>query len=335
MSEGQKLKMEIDAFVQRTLSIRKLSSPDIREAGCADDYSTLLKENFISIGDIAAENRSMLDRYIMPVLSSDELLSDEVMEALNDFLSFLLNPWPEEELDLTLLFALSRRLLDDALKKENDDLIIRQCGRHIYACYNNMDRVNRLRVSMELTEHYLQDGLYAANILLEYLDHEKYLSLSQESRESVLSYSRFYIALYDTWYTTDELKYLYRSGRVSRTGMIVGTALSICPILNLDKEGHLLVQEKVRGLKKTVRRIHEIVGERVLDAGSQTAYICHSDIPEQAREFGEGLKEEFGFGEMLYTNIGPTIGSNCGPGLMAVFFWGRDRDMKGYRNEQD
>ena len=139
----------------------------------------------------------------------------------------------------------------------------------------------------------------------------------------------------NTWYTTDELKYLYRSGRVSRAGMIVATALNICPILNLDKEGHLLVQEKVRGLKRTVKRIHEIVGERVLDAGSQTAYICHSDIPEQAREFGEGLKEEFGFGEMLYTNIGPTIGSNCGPGLMAVFFWGRDRDMKGYRNEQD
>ena len=139
----------------------------------------------------------------------------------------------------------------------------------------------------------------------------------------------------NTWYTTDELKYLYRSGRVSRAGMIVGTALNICPILDLDKEGHLLVQEKVRGLKKTVKRIHEIVGERVLDAGGQAAYICHSDIPEQAREFGEGLKEEFGFGEMRYTNIGPTIGSNCGPGLMAVFFWGRERDMKGYRNEQD
>jgi DegV family protein with EDD domain len=140
-------------------------------------------------------------------------------------------------------------------------------------------------------------------------------------------------AAMNTWYTTDELKYLYRSGRVSRAGMIVGTALSICPILNLDKEGHLLVQEKVRGLKKTVRRIHEIVGERVLDAAGQTAYICHSDIPEQAREFGEGLKTEFGFGEMKYTNIGPTIGSNCGPGLMAVFFWGRDRDMTGYKGE--
>ncbi|MBR3556769.1 MAG: DegV family protein [Oscillospiraceae bacterium] len=139
----------------------------------------------------------------------------------------------------------------------------------------------------------------------------------------------------NTWYTTDELKYLYRSGRVSRAGMIVGTALNICPILDLDKEGHLLVQEKVRGLKKTVKRIHEIVGERVLDAGNQTAYICHSDIPEQAEQFGEGLKEEFGFREMRYTNIGPTIGSNCGPGLMAVFFWGRERDMKGYRNEQD
>lgn len=140
-------------------------------------------------------------------------------------------------------------------------------------------------------------------------------------------------AAVNTWYTTDELKYLYRSGRVSRAGMIVGTALSICPILNLDLQGHLLVQEKVRGLKRTVQRIHEIVGEKVLDAENQVAYICHSDIPEQARQFGEGLKEEFHFGEMRYTNIGPTIGSHCGPGLMAVFFWGKDRDMTGYKGE--
>ncbi len=153
------------------------------------------------------------------------------------------------------------------------------------------------------------------------------------SAEECVSWLETHKAAMNTWYTTDELKYLYRSGRVSRAGMIVGTALSICPILNLDKEGHLLVQEKVRGLKKTVRRIHEIVADKVLDAPGQTAYICHSDIPEQAREFGEGLKQEFGFGEMRYTNIGPTIGSNCGPGLMAVFFWGKDRDMTGYKAE--
>ncbi|MBP5166693.1 MAG: DegV family protein [Oscillospiraceae bacterium] len=131
----------------------------------------------------------------------------------------------------------------------------------------------------------------------------------------------------NTWYTTDELKYLYRSGRVSKVGMIVGTALNICPILNLDLEGHLIVQDKVRGTKATIRRIHEIVGRLITDADKQTAYVCHSDIPEKAREFGEAIKEEFGIAEMKYTYIGPTIGSNCGPGLMAVFFWGKPRRM--------
>lgn len=131
----------------------------------------------------------------------------------------------------------------------------------------------------------------------------------------------------NTWYTTDELKYLYRSGRVSRVGMIVGTALNICPILNLDLEGHLIVQDKVRGTRATIRRIHEIVGRLITDPDKQTAYVCHSDIPEKAREFGEAIKEEFGIAEMKYTYIGPTIGSNCGPGLMAVFFWGKPRRM--------
>ncbi len=135
----------------------------------------------------------------------------------------------------------------------------------------------------------------------------------------------------NTWYTTDELKYLYRSGRVSKLSQTVGTMLKICPILNLDAEGHLLVQERVRGLKPTIKRIHSIMDDIVVDAENQTAYVCHSDIPEAARAFGEEIRERYGFREMRYTYIGPTIGANCGPGLMAVFFFGKPRTMKGYK----
>ena len=135
----------------------------------------------------------------------------------------------------------------------------------------------------------------------------------------------------NTWYTTDELKYLYRSGRVSKLGAIVGDVLNICPILNLDLEGHLIVQEKVRGLKKTLRRIYEIVDGLVENPEEQVVYVCHSDIPEQAMKWGEEIKEKYGFKEVCYTYIGPTIGSNCGPGLMALFFWGKERNMDGYK----
>lgn len=135
------------------------------------------------------------------------------------------------------------------------------------------------------------------------------------------------------YYTTDDLKYLYRSGRVSKTSAMLANALNICPILNLDLAGHLLVQDKVRGTKKAIKKIHEYVAENVINAEEQVTYVCHSDIEERAHKFGEDLKAEFGFKEIKYTYIGPTIGANCGPQLMAIFFLGKPRTMKGYNGE--
>ena len=129
----------------------------------------------------------------------------------------------------------------------------------------------------------------------------------------------------NTYYTTGDLTYLYRSGRVSRTGMTIAHALNIWPILNLDIDGHLIVQAKERGKKKTIERIHKIIGELSVDPEDQTLYICHSDIEEEAHQFGDEIKELFGFRDVFYTYIGTTIGSNCGPGLMAAFFVGKKR----------
>jgi len=129
----------------------------------------------------------------------------------------------------------------------------------------------------------------------------------------------------NTYYTTDNLEYLYKSGRVSHAGAIIGTALKINPILNLNKEGKLLVQEKKRGRKATIRRIHDIIRELVVNPQEQTLYICHSDILEEAKDFGEGLKQDLGFKDVYYTYIGPTIGTHAGPGLMAAFFYGKPR----------
>ena len=138
----------------------------------------------------------------------------------------------------------------------------------------------------------------------------------------------------NTWYTTDELKYLRRSGRCSRASAAIGTMLQICPILNLDAEGHLIVQERVRRLGPTIKRIHEIIGGLVENPEAQTLYICHSDIPEKAKEFGEEIREKFGFKDVYYTYIGTTIGSHCGPGLMAAFFYGKPRTMAGYTKDE-
>ena len=132
----------------------------------------------------------------------------------------------------------------------------------------------------------------------------------------------------NTYYTTDDLKYLYRSGRVSRTGAIVATALNINPILNLNKEGHLIVREKIRGRKRALNRIYDIVQELVVDPAGQTVYICHSDCKaEEVEDFSKTLVNRFGFQGSFINYIGPTIGSHSGPGLIAAFFAGQSRFM--------
>ena len=130
----------------------------------------------------------------------------------------------------------------------------------------------------------------------------------------------------NTYYTCDDLKYLYRSGRVSRAGATVGTILNINPILNLNKEGRLIVQEKIRGRKKAFRRIYDIVEELVIDPKEQTLYICHSDCkPEDVETFSKTLIERIGFKDSFISYISSTIGSHCGPSLIAAFFVGKPR----------
>lgn len=131
--------------------------------------------------------------------------------------------------------------------------------------------------------------------------------------------------LINTYYTASELKYLYRGGRVSRAGAIVGTVLNINPILKLDKEGHLLVIDKVRGEKATERKLHDYIREIAVKPEEQTLYICHSDVPEKAKRYGDAAKAEFGFKDVSYTYIGSTIGCHTGPGLVAFFFYGKPR----------
>ena len=127
-------------------------------------------------------------------------------------------------------------------------------------------------------------------------------------------------------FTTNDLTYLYRGGRVSRTSAAFGTALKIVPIMHLDYAGHLEVWQKVRGDKACLRKMVQDVKELAVDPESQTLVISEADCPEKAREFGEAINAECHFKDIFYTHIGPIIGAHTGPGLVAVFFVGKTRE---------
>ena len=129
----------------------------------------------------------------------------------------------------------------------------------------------------------------------------------------------------NSFITTDNLNYLYKGGRVSKTSAIFGTALKISPIIRLDTAGTLKVFEKARGEKAAIERIIENTRKTVVSPETQTLYVSHADNIEKAKKVGELMQKEFGFKDVKYYYIGTTIGAHTGVGLIATFFFGKAR----------
>ena len=63
------------------------------------------------------------------------------------------------------------------------------------------------------------------------------------------------------WVFTNDLTFLIRGGRVSKTAGIIGNALNICPIINVNVEGKLISRKKVRTAKKTIKEVVNLMTE--------------------------------------------------------------------------
>lgn len=126
------------------------------------------------------------------------------------------------------------------------------------------------------------------------------------------------------YFTVDDLVYLYRGGRVSKTSAYAAGVLNIKPILHIDNEGHLVALSKTRGRKKSLKELADIMEKRILP-GEEDIFISHSDCMEDAESLAKNIKERFNIEPLIISHIGPTIGAHTGPGTVAVFYMGRER----------
>src|SRR5699024_4879283 len=120
-------------------------------------------------------------------------------------------------------------------------------------------------------------------------------------------------------FTVDDLEDLYRGGRVSKTAAFVGSFLKIKPILHVE-DGKLVPLEKIRGSKKLLNRMLDIMEERGIDFSNQTIGISHGDDLEKAERIADMVKEKFDAKDVLIEMVGSTIGAHSGPGTLAIFF---------------
>ena len=128
------------------------------------------------------------------------------------------------------------------------------------------------------------------------------------------------------WFTVDDLMFLFRGGRVSRTSAWAGTMLNIKPVMHVDDEGHLIPMEKVRGRKKSLNALVDHMEKKAIaPIGEQMVFITHGDCIEDAEYVAEQVKGRFGVKEVVINYVDPVIGAHSGPGTMALFFLASER----------
>lgn len=155
-------------------------------------------------------------------------------------------------------------------------------------------------------------------------------------RDSGMSQQELYDWLEDNklklhyWFFSTDLTFYIKGGRVSKTSGTIGTILGICPLLNMDAAGKLIPRAKVRSKKKVIQEIVKRMESHAQNGFdySEKCYISQSACIDDAKEVAALVKEKFHKinGDVEINYIGTTIGSHTGPGTVALFFWGDERD---------
>ncbi|MED2801503.1 DegV family protein [Bacillus thuringiensis] len=139
------------------------------------------------------------------------------------------------------------------------------------------------------------------------------------SKEDILNRVDFLMNHMEHIFTVADLQYLVRGGRLSKVAGFIGGLLNIKPILNVE-EGKLVPLEKVRGKKKVLSRIVDIMEERGKDLKGQTIGMTHGDDLETAEALKALITERFGCEVFIVNTIGSAIGAHTGPGVITLFF---------------
>ncbi|MGC9542748.1 DegV family protein [Streptomyces sp. UG1] len=119
------------------------------------------------------------------------------------------------------------------------------------------------------------------------------------------------------YFYVDTLDYLRRGGRIGAAQALLGSALAVKPLLQLD-DGRIGPLEKVRTASKAIARLEEIAADRAGSAQVDIA-VHHLSAPDRAAALADRLRARVpGLADLHVSEVGAVIGAHTGPGLLGV-----------------
>ena len=162
--------------------------------------------------------------------------------------------------------------------------------------------------SMLLSYSYGMIVVDAARMAAEGKGHNEIASMTEERIKKIQVY-----------FIVDTLEYLKKGGRLSSAQAIIGSMLDIKPVLGL-KDGMVVPIDKIRGKKRVMTKIVEIIKSRGHTLDGKKVSFAHGLVPDKLEEFKEAILNEFNPASIEETVVGCVIGTHAGPGVLALFF---------------
>ena len=117
-------------------------------------------------------------------------------------------------------------------------------------------------------------------------------------------------------FTVDTLEFLERNGRIGKAASLLGTLLSIKPIIHLE-DGEVAPRDKVLGARRLLPRVVELMNEAIGSRAIRAA-VLHTDAHEKAEEWRCEVEKAFKCSELIVNEVGPVVGTHAGPGAVGV-----------------
>ena len=142
------------------------------------------------------------------------------------------------------------------------------------------------------------------------------IAVSGKSLQQVATEARQLIPNVHLLILFDTLKYLAKGGRIGKAKALLGSVLSVKPLLTV-KDGELVPVGQVRTRSVGIQRLFDFTKNTV---DIQDLAILHSTTPDEAQILAERIGAIFPRERITLARVGPGLGVHAGPGVLAICF---------------
>jgi DegV family protein with EDD domain len=133
--------------------------------------------------------------------------------------------------------------------------------------------------------------------------------------QEVAQAARDLVPKMNVFFAVDTLEYLHRGGRIGGASWLIGSALSIKPVLQIS-DGLIDSMARVRTKKKALAYLADLAVEKFQGHDNVHLAVVDAVSPDEARLLGEELQKRLNPVELMYGELSPVIGTHAGPGTV-------------------